>query len=282
MQEEDWTPSGQDSLKDAVKAAHDEDDQNMMDSDHLNGEHVLSSVGIEGDDSDAADPTSSDFGDLNLVQTQGSSDDWVPKGQPGMKEQIDELKSIEQDDKLKNDGLKGRTVLSSVGLKGDKEEDPIFSMDMNFVQMEDSDWTPNNPLNAQVAQIKQDEHEQQLKSDGLKGDSVLGSVGLDDDSKDENGDDFEFVQQWQPKPLVGHSAAPVAVKAQKPQEDAEEEFEDDSSSYDDEEQAEEYDKIGEESMGTDILGAGNMDHAKKHDNDSLAAVGALSLDDLKL
>jgi len=275
---EDWTPSGQDSLKDAVNAAHDEEHQNLMDSDHLSGEHVLSSVGIEGDDSDAADPTSSDFGDLNLVQVQGSSEDWVPKGQPGMAEQIDQLKSIEQDDKLKSDGLKGRTVLSSVGMKGDKE-DP---MEFEFVQDVDSDWTPNNPLSQQVAQIKQDEHEKKLKSDGLKGDSVLGSVGLDDDSKDENGDDFEFVQQWQPKPLVGHEPAPVAVKAQKTEDDEDDEFEDDSTSYDDEEQAEEYDKIGEESMGTDILGAGNMDHAKKHDNDSLAAVGALSLDDLKL
>jgi len=278
---QEWTPKGQGDLAGAVQAAHEQDDQDLMDSDDLKGEHVLSAVGVDGDESAEADPNSSDFGDLNLVQVKGSSSDWVPKGQPGMKEKIDSLKDEENDYKLKSDGLKGTTVLSSVGMKGDKE-DPL---EFEFVQEEDSSWTPKNPLSAQVAQIKEDEHREKLKSDGLKGNSVLSSAGLDDDSKDENGDHFlEFVQQWQPKPLVGahKAAAPTPVKAQKPLADPEdEEFEDDEDSSD-EEQAEEYDKLGEESMGTDILGAGNMDHAKKQEKDSLAEVGALSLDDLKL
>jgi hypothetical protein len=273
----DWVPKGQDDLSSAVQAAHAEDSQDLLASDDLKGDHLLSSAGIEGDDSEEADPNSSDFGDLNLVQE--ASSEWVPKGQPGMKQQIDDLKSKEQESQLKDDGLKGRTVLSSVGMKGDKE-DPL---EFEFVQ-DDSEWTPKNSLSQQVEQIKQEDQKEKLKSDGLKGDSVLGSVGLDDDSKDENGDQFlNLVQQWQPKPLLEHKAAPAPVKAQKPledQDDDEEYVDEDESS--DEEQAEEYDKLGEESMGTDILGAGNMDHAKRKDHDSLAEVGALTLDDLKL
>merc|ERR1719161_2490909 len=216
MNSEDWTPTGQADLKDEVKAAHEQDDQDKLDSDHLSGEHLLSSVGIEGEEEDGtADPTSSDFGDLNLVQVQGSSSDWVPKGQSGMKEQ--------------------------------------------------------------------DEHDQQLKDDGLKGSGLLSSVGMQDDSKDENGDSFplELVQQWQPAPLIGGQHKKQAVKPQHldvppTDEDAEDEFSSDEA------QDEEYDKLGEESMGTDILGAGDMAHAKKQEKDSMESIGALSLDDLKL
>merc|ERR1712199_116076 len=143
MNSEDWTPTGQADLKDEVKAAHEQDDQDKLDSDHLSGEHLLSSVGIEGEEEDGpADPTSSDFGDLNLVQVQGSSSDWVPKGQSGMKEQIEQLKAIEKKDKLQSDGLKGRSVLSSVGMKGDKDE----ALEFEFVQDTDADWVPKNPL----------------------------------------------------------------------------------------------------------------------------------------
>jgi len=280
MNSEDWTPTGQADLKDEVKAAHEQDDQDKLDSDHLSGEHLLSSVGIEGEEEDGtADPTSSDFGDLNLVQVQGSSSDWVPKGQSGMKEQIEQLKAIEKKDKLQSDGLKGRSVLSSVGMKGDKDE----ALEFEFVQDTDADWVPKNPLSQEVEQIKQDEHDQQLKDDGLKGSGLLSSVGMQDDSKDENGDSFplELVQQWQPAPLIGGQHKKQAVKPQHldvppTDEDAEDEFSSDEA------QDEEYDKLGEESMGTDILGAGDMAHAKKQEKDSMESIGALSLDDLKL
>merc|ERR1712224_979703 len=114
----------------------------------------------------------------------------------------------------------------------------------------------------------------------MGGSGLLSSVGMQDDSKDENGDSFplELVQQWQPAPLIGGQHKKQAVKPQHL--DVPPTDEDEFSS--DEAQDEEYDKLGEESMGTDILGAGDMAHAKKQEKDSMESIGALSLDDLKL
>merc|ERR1712072_978785 len=45
---QEWTPKGQGDLAGAVQAAHEQDDQDLMDSDDLKGEHVLSAVRVDG------------------------------------------------------------------------------------------------------------------------------------------------------------------------------------------------------------------------------------------
>merc|ERR1711988_2095227 len=71
---------GQVGLNAKLKAAHHNEAQERRKADGLEGEMVLSSVGIEGGIQMPDDPTSDNFGEMELVQ------DWTPSGQPGLAE----------------------------------------------------------------------------------------------------------------------------------------------------------------------------------------------------
>lgn len=210
-----WSPEGQVDLADAVKAAHDNEEEEKLKSDGLSGDHLLSSAGLEEDSSSEDDPTNDDFGDLGLVQESADSE-WVPTGQPGMSDVIDHAKEEEQKKKRSEDGLKGDHLLSSVGLEGDSDahEDADVADETFFVQR----WTPK-PL---------------LKSNA------------DDDHK-----------------MTVHSSASAA----------------DQDGLEDEDESEEIEKLSDASMGSDILEAGNLGHLKMKDDD-YDKIGTLTTEDI--
>jgi len=127
---------GQDGLSAKLKAAHANEAKERRKADGLEGEMVLSSVGIQGGASAPEDPTSDNFDDLELVQVQ----DWTPSGQPGLAEDLRKKHKEEHQRKLKDDGLHGESVLSSAGMAHDsfeEDEDPAH-IDLELVQ----DWHP--------------------------------------------------------------------------------------------------------------------------------------------
>merc|ERR1711988_59284 len=127
---------GQDGLSAKLKAAHADEAKERRKADGLEGEMVLSSVGIKGGARAPDDPTSDNFDDLELVQVQ----DWTPSGQPGLAEDLRKKHMEEHQRKLKDDGLHGESVLSSAGMAHDsyqEDEDPA-QIDLELVQ----DWHP--------------------------------------------------------------------------------------------------------------------------------------------
>merc|ERR1712070_369932 len=88
----------------------------------------------------------------------------------------------------------------------DKDGNPELAL----VQQSD-DWTPSgqNGLNHELKQAHQQSEEQQRKDDGLKGDGVLSSAGLEDDTpkKDDDDLDLQLIQEpeddWQPSGQPG-------------------------------------------------------------------------------
>jgi len=75
-----------------------------------------------------------------LLQQQAVVDDteWVPQGQHGMSESIKQVRAAAKDDELKQDGIKGDTILSAAGLEA--ERDPaIPDIDAQDLLGEDSD-----------------------------------------------------------------------------------------------------------------------------------------------
>jgi len=129
---------GQDGLSAKLKAAHADEAKERRKADGLQGEMVLSSVGIKGGARAPDDPTSDNFDDLELVQVQ-DSEDWTPSGQPGLAEDLRKKHLEEHQRKLKDDGLHGESVLSSAGMARDTyhEDDPTV-IDLELVQ----DWHP--------------------------------------------------------------------------------------------------------------------------------------------
>jgi len=97
---------------------------------------------------------------------------------------------------LKDAGLKGDHLLS---LEDDDD-------DIEFVQEDDSEWKPKGQsgITHQINVLKDKEHKNKLKKDGLKGNHLLSSAGLKDseDHQDE-AEETMFNQQWKPNPLMG-------------------------------------------------------------------------------
>jgi len=270
-----WSPEGQVDLADAVKAAHDNEEEEKLKSDGLSGDHLLSSAGLEEDSSSEDDPTNDDFGDLGLVQVQDSDSEWVPMGQEGIKQKLDMVRSDEHKRKLKEDGLKGDHLLSSVGM----DRDPLD--DIQFVQESaDSEWVPTGQpgMSDVIDHAKEEEQKKKRSEDGLKGDHLLSSVGLEGDSDAHEdadvADETFFVQRWTPKPLLKsnadddhkmtvHSSASAA----------------DQDGLEDEDESEEIEKLSDASMGSDILEAGNLGHLKMKDDD-YDKIGTLTTEDI--
>merc|ERR1712072_1170225 len=77
----DASLKGQDGLAKKLASAHEEEQTARRKDDGLDGEFVLSSVGIEGGAKAPEDPTSDDFGEMSLVQVMGDDSSWTPSGQ---------------------------------------------------------------------------------------------------------------------------------------------------------------------------------------------------------
>merc|ERR1711907_565694 len=90
-------------------------------------------------------------------------------------------------------------TLKDAGLKGDH-------LQVEFVQEDDSEWKPKGQsgIKHQINVLKDKEHKNKLKEDGLKGNHLLSSAGLKDseDHQDE-AEETMFNQQWKPNPLMG-------------------------------------------------------------------------------
>merc|ERR1711998_119833 len=162
---------GQVGLSAKLKAAHHNEAQERRKADGLEGEMVLSSVGIEGGIKMPDDPTSDNFGEMELVQ------DWTPSGQPGLAEVLRKKHQEEHQRKLKVDGLKGEDVLSSAGMASDEqsEEDPT-AIDLELVQ----DWEPQGQ---RLRESKKAKARKQEKAE-LEGKDADAPKPIHDDKED--------------------------------------------------------------------------------------------------
>jgi len=124
--------------------------------------------------------------ELGFVQMSVSADDgaWVPAGQPGLANHIQDAKDDEKEATMEEDGLKGHSILSAVGANDDQDDD-----DAMFVQDKVAEWTP---LGQKVKSSYEDQKEHQgekdsemvsFMNDGLEGDNLLSAVGMADQMK---------------------------------------------------------------------------------------------------
>lgn len=90
------------------------------------------------------------------------------------------------------------TALSAVGIASDADDDAGFtSEDLGLVQVEASEWVPQGQtgLADTIHDREADDEAAEVKSDGLKGTSLLSAVGMSEETA--------FVQdavaEWKPK-----------------------------------------------------------------------------------
>merc|ERR1712224_805743 len=176
----DASLKGQDGLAKKLASAHEEEQTARRKDDGLDGEFVLSSVGIEGGAKAPEDPTSDDFGEMSLVQVMGDDSSWTPSGQSGLSDSIDRAKEKANEKKLQQDGLKGDDVLASDGLSdyGGKNPDdaPTGIGDLNLVQL------PSNLHKSQGGQKLQKSASQAAKEEEKK--EILGEEDTPSAPKD--------------------------------------------------------------------------------------------------
>merc|ERR1712072_588585 len=176
---------------------------------------------------------STDIGDIfGHEHFQSFVQQWNPQGQSGMSDAIKHAKAKAEQQQIKQDGLQGNDILGSSGLESSTQDDDrdnqdstdigdIFghedsqSQGTEFVQQ----WNPQGQsgMSDAIKHAKAKAEQQQIKQDGLEGNDILGSSGLDssqndddrknDDStdigdifghEDSKSQDTEFVQQWSP------------------------------------------------------------------------------------
>lgn len=264
---EEWTPSGQDGLADVISKAKDDQEEDEMKEDMLEGHGVLSAVGL------ADDETQDPLLDLSLVQTEAS---WEPSGQEGLPEMIAQSKKDEQEEEDKENGLKGMSVLSAVGITKDADdvENADFSdEELGLVQVavsaDDGAWVPSGQsgLSSAIKKSKDEDEAAEMKEDGLKGHSMLSAAGMSDDTEQDDDEETMFIQdkvaEWTP---VGQK-----VKAK------------DSQSYEEKKEKEEQESsyLDDGLDGDSLLSAvGLGDHMKP--SDEAADLGTLKADDLDL
>jgi len=176
----DASLKGQDGLAKKLASAHEEEQIARRKDDGLDGEFVLSSVGIEGGAKAPEDPTSDDFGEMSLVQVMGDDSSWTPSGQSGLSDSIDRAKEKANEKKLQQDGLKGDDVLASDGLSDyegkDPNDDPTDIGDLNLVQL------PSNLHKSQGGQKLQKSASQAAKEEEKK--EILGEEDTPSAPKD--------------------------------------------------------------------------------------------------
>jgi len=228
--------------------------------------------------------------ELSLVQQDDG--DWTPSGQPGLNQELKEAHDDEDKQKNKHDGLKGASVLSSAGLADDtpKNDDDDFANDLMLIQDEEDDWQPHGQpgLNAAMQQAKTKAEQEQMKIDGLKGNDVLSSSGLEsagngdaeDDSTDvgdifgHDNDNEQLVQEWKPSGQQLEGTPEEAAEKEEQNEAA------DLVPYKTDSEESDIKKTVEQ---TDILGAVGLDSVKGQDEeDETEKLGVINTDDIEL
>merc|ERR1711977_357294 len=159
----DASLKGQDGLAKKLASAHEEEQTARRKDDGLDGEFVLSSVGIQGGAKAPEDPTSDDFGEMSLVQTMPDDNLWTPSDQPGLADDIDKANEEAKKKKLKEDGLKGNDVLASAGMADEEtmkpEDDPTDIGDL-FVQLPTKQWKASGQKDMQKSAKQSVEQEE--------------------------------------------------------------------------------------------------------------------------
>merc|ERR1711990_322612 len=167
---------------------------------------------------------------LNLLQQDST---WTPSGQQGLDGELKQAHHEQENTQRKEDGLKGDDVLSSVGLEGDEKKDSDSYDDLQLIQEEDDSWEPQGQsgLSGAIRSAHEAEAAKQIKRDGLKGNGVLASVGMEsagtsteEEDPTDIGDLFghdsessetEFMQEWKPKEEKAEANDLVPYKAKK-------------------------------------------------------------------
>merc|ERR1711939_833306 len=174
----DWVPKGQASMHEQMQAAEEEDEKQKLKDDGLKGSHLLSSAGLAKDDDDD---------DIQFVQEDDS--EWKPKGQSGIKHQINVLKDQEHKKKLKEDGLKGNHLLSSAGLK-DSEDHQDEAEETMFIQQwkpnpligakdgDDADDQPQLSADSDTSEDEKEDEEMEKLSDAALPSDILGASNM--------------------------------------------------------------------------------------------------------
>jgi len=230
-----WNPQGQSGMSDAINHARAKAEQQQIKQDGLHGSDILGSTGMESStqDDDRDNQDSTDIGDIfGHEDSTEFVQQWNPQGQSGMSDAIKHAKAKAEQQQIKQDGLQGNDILGSSGLESSTQDDDrdnqdstdigdIFghedsqSQGTEFVQQ----WNPQGQsgMSDAIKHAKAKAEQQQIKQDGLQGNDILGSSGLessqnDDDRKnddstdigdifgheDSQSQDTEFVQQWSP------------------------------------------------------------------------------------
>merc|ERR1711939_875463 len=172
----DWVPKGQASMHEQMQAAEEEDEKQKLKDDGLKGSHLLSSAGLAKDDDD-----------IQFVQEDDSES--KPKGQSGIKHQINVLKDQEHKKKLKEDGLKGNHLLSSAGLK-DSEDHQDEAEETMFIQQwkpnpligakdgDDADDQPQLSADSDTSEDEKEDEEMEKLSDAALPSDILGASNM--------------------------------------------------------------------------------------------------------
>jgi hypothetical protein len=196
VQVEDWSPSGQEGLSDAISDAKSADEEEALKQDQLKGRGVLSAVGLASEE-DESEPDP--FEGTMFVQEDAT---WEPQGQKGFSAAVDKARAEDEEDEAKLAGLHGDGLLSAVGIGSSAEDtiDDFADNELGLVQVDASEWVPQGQTGmAQSIQDAEAEDETAaVKEDGLKGTSLLGAAGLSQESEE-----TQFVQDsvsnWTPK-----------------------------------------------------------------------------------
>jgi len=200
----DSSIKGQSGLAGKLSAAHEEEEAARRKSDGLDGEFVLSSVGIQGGAKAPEDPTSDDFGEMTLVQRMPDDSLWTPSGQPGLADDIDKANQEAKKKKLKEDGLKGNDVLASAGMADEEpvkpEDDPTDIGDL-FVQLPTKQWKAHGQKDMQKSPVRSAEQEEKQDIESSSEDfsesktpeppqeSIFGAVNIKIVKKEDEQDD---------------------------------------------------------------------------------------------
>merc|ERR1712178_227717 len=163
----DWVPTGQASMHEQMQAAEEEDEKQKLKDDGLKGSHLLSSAGLAKDDDDD---------DIQFVQEDDS--EWKPKGQSGIKHQINVLKDQEHKKKLKEDGLKGSEDHQ------DEAEETMFIQQwkpnplIGAKDGDDADDQPQLSADSDTSEDEKEDEEMEKLSDAALPSDILGASNM--------------------------------------------------------------------------------------------------------
>jgi len=168
----DWVPHGQEALADDIETARQADAIAEAEDDGISGESVLEAGGLGSFDKQRAIDT--------LFVQMDATAEWEPKGQAGFAEKIRDAHAAEDAEEEKEDSIHGNSLLSAAGMGShmvgsDSDEIAFVQTDANDAV---SGWTPKGQsgLGSQMAQLSQQEQEDQLVKDGLHGEDILSAA----------------------------------------------------------------------------------------------------------